>query len=129
MRRSGLAAALYVLLVFSSGVLVGMFGYRVYLANSVSASGRASPEEYRRRYVTDMQSRLRLDSGQVTRLQVILDSIRDEYRGFREKHKLELQAIQDSQVRQINAILTNQQRAEYDKMREERERLRREARK
>ncbi len=125
MRRSGFAAALYVLLIFSSGVLVGMFGYRVYLGNSVSASGRGNPEEYRRRYIADMRARLRLDSVQVTRLGTILDSIRDEYRGFREKHKPELQAIQDSQVRQINAILTNQQRAEYDRMREEREKLRR----
>jgi hypothetical protein len=127
MRRSGLAAALYVLLIFASGVVVGAFGYRLYLGSAVSAS--AGTTEYRQRYIADMQARLRLDEGQVARLRIILDSIREEYRTFRENHKPELQAIQDSQVRKINAILTNNQRAEYDKMREEREKLRKEARK
>lgn len=129
MRRTGLTSALYVLLIFASGALVGAIGQRVYMANVVSAGGPGRPEEYRRRYISDMQERLQLDERQVVQLTAILDSIHEEYRNFRENHKPELQAIQDSQVRKINAILTHDQRAEYDEMREERERLRRQNRK
>ena len=47
-RRSNLATAVYLMLVFLSGVLVGVFAYRLYMVNTViSGSQRPprSPEE------------------------------------------------------------------------------------
>jgi Spy/CpxP family protein refolding chaperone len=126
MKRPTLAAALYAVLVFLSGVLVGGFGYRLYVGSSVNASAHPSPEDFKRRYMAEMQSRLKLNPDQMNQLSGILDVTRDQYRAFREKHKPEMQAIQDDQVRRINSILTMEQRAEYDKMRQEREKRRRE---
>ncbi len=124
MRRATYLAGLYLFLVFASGVVVGAFGYR-YMTKSVGATGPRTPEEYRNHYVSEMRTRLKLSPDQVTRLNSILDATREEYRAFRLKYKPEMQAIQDEQVRRINGILSHDQRAEYDKMREERERNRR----
>jgi len=55
MKRSGLAAALYVVLVFLSGAVVGIFGYRLYTARSVSASVSVpKPADFRKKYVDDI---------------------------------------------------------------------------
>jgi len=124
MRRTSLLAVVYVVLIFVSGLLTGIFGYRLYLGGSVRASAPRAPDEYRRHYIAEMEDRLKLTPEQVGGLRVALDTTRDEYRAFRDKYKPELQAIQDAQIRRINAILTNEQRAEYDKMRDERAKLR-----
>ena len=123
MRRSSLMAALYLVLVFLSGALVGGFAHRLWVS-SVSA-GSVTPrsqEEYRRAYTEEMRSRLHLAPDQLSRLQQVLDATRERYRGFREKHKAELSAIQDDQTQKIRAFLTENQQAEYEKMREERSR-------
>jgi hypothetical protein len=125
MRRSSLAAALYLALVFVSGIVVGAFGYKLYSGSSVSAtSPRKSPEEYKRHYLAEMQSRLTLTDAQLSKVSAILDETRDQYRLFRDTHKAEMQAILDAQVRGIKAVLSPEQRQEYEKMREERQKRR-----
>jgi len=125
MRRSSLAAALYLVLVFASGIVVGAFGYKLYSGSSVNATTRRkNPEEYKRHYLAEMQSRLQLDDAQVSRVSAILDETRAQYKVFRDTHKAEMQAILDSQVRGIKRILTPEQRLEYEKMREERQKRR-----
>jgi hypothetical protein len=111
-------------LVFASGILVGALGHRYYNLKSVAAIGPApnrSPEEYRKRYMTTMRERLKLTDGQQEKLDAILDETRDRYRVFWEKHGDERKQIEDGQVTRVNAILEEGQRAEYAKMRKERE--------
>ena len=122
MRRTTLTTALYLVLLFLAGVAVGAFGLRLYTMNSVSAS--ASPEEFRRRYVAELQSRLKLTGQQVDQLQPILDETRQRHRELREKHKPEFDAIHDEQVRKIRLILTDSQQADYTKLLAEREKQR-----
>jgi hypothetical protein len=112
------------LLVFASGAVVGALGHRYYSLKSVTAappSGSRSPEEYRKRYMNTMNERLKLSSTQQVRLEEILDETRDRYRLFWEKHGSERKEIEDGQVALINAILDEEQRTEYAKMRKERE--------
>ena len=47
MKFSKLALSLYVLLIFASGVAVGIFAFRLYTVNSVAANAPRSPEEWR----------------------------------------------------------------------------------
>lgn len=122
MRRSTLTTALYLALLFLAGVAVGAFGLRLYTMNSVSAA--ASPEEFRRRYVAELKSRLKLTDEQVNQLQPILDETRLRHQELREKHKPEFNAIHDEQVRKIRLMLTDQQQAEYTKLLDEREKQR-----
>lgn len=119
MRRTTLATALYLALLFFAGVAVGAFGLRLYTMKSVSAS--PSPEEFRRRYVAELRSRLQLTAQQVDQLQPILDETRQRHRELREKHKPEFEAIHDEQVRKIRLILSSAQQAKYTKLLEERE--------
>ena len=60
MKKSTVTAALYVALVFVSGVAVGGFSHWLYASSSVSATvRRPSPEEYRRKYVAELETRLK----------------------------------------------------------------------
>lgn len=125
MKRSSLSTGVYLLLVFLSGIVVGVFANRLYVMNSVSANANPkSPEEWRRKYVAEMRSRLRLSDQQVAQLEPILDETRQRFHDAHERAKPELKAIQDEQVQKIRSILKDDQKAEYEKMREEREKRR-----
>jgi len=123
MKRSSLSLALCLLLVFASGIAVGVFGHRYF--ESTAAHPRAArpqtPDEYRKAYLEEMSKRLSLSQPQKEKLNEILDDTRAKYREVRERHKPEMKAIQDEQVAKVNAMLTEPQRAEYAKMRAERE--------
>jgi hypothetical protein len=122
MKRSNLSLVLSLLVVFASGAVVGALGHRYYSLNTVAAKGvPKSPEEYRKQYMTEMQSRLKLDSAQEQKLAQILDETREKFRQFREKTRPETKAIQEEQIARINEMLTPAQVAEYAKMRKERE--------
>lgn len=126
MKRSSLIVAL--LLVFLSGLVVGAVGYRLYTAEPAAATTterRPSPEEYRRRYVEMMKTRLRLTDEQLAQLNAILDETHELFKKYEEKSKAEKQAIREHQIAKINAMLTEEQRAEYAKIRAEREAKRR----
>lgn len=120
---------MYLLLVFLSGILVGVFSYRLYMVNTVQSGTAArqqprTPEEYRKRAIEEMTARLKLNGEQVNNLQQIMDETRQRYHEIRERQKPELKAIETAQYQRILAMLSDPQRAEYEKMRAERERRR-----
>ena len=125
MRRSTLTTGLYLALLFLSGIAVGVFGHRLYTLNSVNANANPrNPEEFRRRYVAEMRTKLKLTDDQVARLGPILDETRQRHHELVDKHRPEFKAIQDEQVRKIRAILTDSQQADYTAMLAEREKQR-----
>lgn len=123
MKRTSFMVAVYLLLVFASGIAVGGFGYHLYKARSVSATSTRprSPEEYRRRYTDEMKTRLNLTDDQVSQLNAILDETRARWSEFRERTKPEVKAIQHEQTNKVRSILSDVQRTEYEKMLAERE--------
>jgi|SRR5947209_20106722 len=124
MNRSNLTIPLYLLLVFTSGVAVGGFGYHLVSGTPVSAKAvrqRMSPEEWRREYLSEMQSRVHLTPSQVEQMNGILDATRSLFHEARERHNQEVQALRDDQANRIRAILTDVQRPEYEKLKTERE--------
>lgn len=134
MKRNTLSTALYISLVFLSGGVVGGFAHRLYMVNSVY-TGQDSvpkPDEWRRKNVDEMRSRLSLSDAQITQLTTILDTTKERFHNVKvkfdkEAKKLrhpEMKAIQEDQIRQINGILSEQQRAEYEKLRIERDQRR-----
>jgi len=126
MRRPNLAVIVYLCLVFVSGIAVGAFGLGLYRTRTVNAtSGPMGPDEMKRRYVDDLKTRLKLNTGQVQNLEGILHKTDGRYRELREKYRPEVRAIHEAQVQEIRAILSGTQQGEYDKMRAERENERR----
>lgn len=126
-----LTVLLSLLAVFVSGVVVGALGYRLYMAKTVGAvsaqrSGSPSPEEFRKRYVNELRERLHLDEQQVAELNAILDRAKQRHQALREKQKPEVKAIYEQQVDEIRAMLRPEQRPEFERFREEREKKRKE---
>ena len=129
MRRSNLLIAFYLLLIFASGIVVGAFATHLYTAKAVSAkSPRLTPEEWRRQYTTEMQTRLNLTSEQMTRLNEVLDETGSKVHAEHERHNQEMKAIHEEQVGKTRGVLTDVQRPEYEKLRKEREERARKAR-
>lgn len=113
--------ATYVGLVFVSGALLGAFSHRLYTVSGVSANAPRNPEEFRRRYMEEMKTRLKLTPDQVTQLSAILDETRSRVRSTRESIEPEIRKIREEQQEKVHHILSAEQRPEYDQMRKERE--------
>ncbi len=125
MRRPNFSVIAYLGLVFLSGVLVGGVGFGLYNARSVSASLKTNPctaAAVRQRYMAEMETRLKLQPEQVQKLSGILEETHNRFKALRVKYKPEVKIIQDEQAASIRSILNDAQRAEYEKVREERER-------
>ncbi len=121
MNFSRSSVTLYVLLVFCSGIAIGVFGHSLYTATAVSTATSQKPEEWRKRYIGEMEARLKLKPEQVKNLGSILDETRVRFHEVRERTKPEFDSIRKQQVDKVKAILDDSQRAEYEKMRAERE--------
>jgi len=121
MRRSNTATLVYLLVVFASGAVVGGFANRLYMAKTVSATVTAPPSraQLRKQYTEDMRTRLHLTDPQIAELQRIMDATGKR---MHEMHK----TIEDEHIREVAAMLDDGQKAEYAKMREEREKHRQE---
>ncbi|MFN7936629.1 MAG: hypothetical protein U0R19_25125 [Bryobacteraceae bacterium] len=128
-KRSNPMVALYLLLVFGSGALVGAFGFRLYSANTVNAeqSQKKSPEALRQRYLKEYESRLKLNPDQMQKLVVILDETKAKYKAAHDSIDPEMKRIAAEQRERINAMLDQTQRVEYVKMLEDRERRRKQS--
>lgn len=121
MRLSRLSISLYIALIFLSGLALGVFGHRLYAVTTVNSSAVRKPEEFRKRYMSEMQSRLKLSAEQVNSLGSILDETRARVHETRERIKPELDMIKQQQIAKVKAMLDANQQAEYDRMRAERE--------
>jgi hypothetical protein len=132
MPKYKLSAVLSLLVVFLSGSVLGAVAYRLYAVSSVQGVGdvarkqpKMSPEDFRKHYVEEFRTKVKMDDQQVAALQQILDQTRSDFHKMRDKMNAEGEAIQNSQVEKINAILREDQRPLYAQLRAEREKQRR----
>ncbi len=112
---------MYIGLIFASGLVLGAFADRLYNASSVISKQRPNPEEFRKKIVAEYESRLKLSPDQLQKLNVILDETHTRVEETRRSMRPALQRIHDDQVAKILEILNPDQKAEYEKMRKERE--------
>lgn len=125
MKLTRWSVALYMALVFACGGVVGAFAHRLYTVSGVSANvGQRNPEEFRKRFMTDMKERLQLSDDQAAKLGSIMDETRARFRDVREKFEPEMQKIREDQRRRISELLSPSQQAEWQKIMEERQRRR-----
>jgi hypothetical protein len=135
MTRSTLALVLSLTAVFVCGALVGGFGYHACTREDPAASAsreqprRSGPDEMRRRFVSTMKRHLDLNETQIMELNAILDRTEERVQALDARTRPEKQAIMEKQVKEINSILTAQQREEYQKLLDQVAEQRRKARK
>jgi capsule polysaccharide export protein KpsE/RkpR len=119
MKTSQWSAALIALLLFCSGGVVGALADRYYSASVVNAK---TSEDFRRRDLTEMQTRLKLNSSQVTQLEAIMDNTKAKYKTVRESYRPQMLQIRQDHIGRVKSILTADQIAAYDRLLAERER-------
>lgn len=129
MKLSRGAIALYMGLVFVCGGVLGFFANRLYNVSSAPASPVATksgpnPDDFRARMVAEYRRRMTLSDAQVLNLNLILDETRAkvqaEQKAQRERSRPQMQKILQEQTERINAMLSTDQRVEYEKIRQER---------
>lgn len=123
MTLSRQAMALYALLIFASGGVLGALTHRLYTVTTVSATEtRPSPDEWRKKYMAEMQSRLHLTREQILKLNIYLDETRSLVREAQARVKPEIEQIKRDQREKIKTMLDEKQKVEYIKLLEERDR-------
>src|SRR3954468_2589742 len=119
MKRSQWTALMFAVLLFACGAAIGALGHRYYSSSIVMAR---SAEDFRQRYVSEMQGKLKLTPKQVTQLQVILDETKAKTRSVRERYRPEIAGVKEEQVRRVKSILNSEQAPAYERLVAERER-------
>jgi len=134
MPKAKLTAAAYLLVVFSSGAMVGAVAHRLYMVKTVLSTEpnlpprRLGPAEWRKHLIDEMKTKVKVDAQQLVTLQQILDQTDEEFRQIHAGRKAEDsrrhnedQAVQNGMVDKINAMLREDQRPLYEQLRAERE--------
>jgi len=117
----------YGLLIFSSGLAVGVLSQKLYSTAEVSAKvAPPKPEDWRKRYIGEMTERVSLTSDQVTQLEQILDESRTLYHQVKEKYRPDMTAIHQAELSKIRGLLTPGQIPAYETYAAEREARRKE---
>ena len=128
--RSKRSAALYLALVFIGGAAFGFSISQFYSANAAEAKeADAAPttaREYRQNLVNELDDELNLDEDQVSEVLLILDDVGERFMEVRDAMEPEFEAIRSERAARIMSVLTPEQRIEYGKILEERDRARRE---
>ena len=126
MRGSQLSVVLSMFAVFGSGIVVGAYAYHSYTVKTVKATveapARKTPDQWRREYVAMLSKRLTLDEKQVGSLNAILDDTRSRFKELKDRHKSEADQLKMVQSDKVRAMLNSTQLAEYERIREERDR-------
>ena len=128
MKLTRASAVLWMAVLLVCGGVLGALGHRVYSLSTVSASnplfrgadGRRNPEAFRKRFMEDMSTRLKLNSDQVQKIEAVMDDTREQFRQARTSIDPQMQKIRQQQEARIDQLLSTEQKTEWEKMRQER---------
>jgi hypothetical protein len=121
MKRNQWRAALFTILLFIAGAVVGVLGHTYYAATVVKGA-----EGFRHRYISEMQSKLKLTAAQISQLETILDETKAQYKAVRDSYHPAMLKIKNEQIDRVKSILTSQQLPIYEQMVADHERRARE---
>src|ERR1051325_7443713 len=117
MPKAKLTAAVYLLVVFLSDAMVGAFVHRLYMVKTVLSTSvdsttprRPGPADWRKHFIDDMRSKVKVDEQQVAQLSQIFDQSGEEMKELHSKRRAEDQALQNQMVEKINQILREDQK-------------------
>jgi len=126
--RSRTTIAIYLVLVFASGILVGVESHRLYATTSTArANSPQNMGEFRRRYLDGMKTQVGVNETQLAQINNILEDTKKKVNELAELEKPLHDRIQQEHIDQIKDLLTPQQKVAYDNWRAARERAKREA--
>ncbi len=121
MPRTRISIALYLVLVFASGILVGIASNRLYAVKTASAS--SSPQnmsEFRKRYLDGMRTKVGVSEAQIVAITKTLDETKQKYDALAAQEQPLHDKIQQEHIDEVKALLTPEQNVRYDAWRAER---------
>jgi len=123
MPRNRISIALYLILVFASGIVVGVVSYRLYSTSTASANtANATIGEFRRLYLEGMRTKVGASQDQINKVAAILDDTRRKLDELAAQEKPLHDQIRKEHIEEIRALLNDQQKIAYDNWRAERAR-------
>lgn len=108
---------LLITLVFFAGIVLGVVGTRA-ATRHFTRLAITHPERVQFAIERSLTRRLRLDADQQTKLHTILTDTRSQMKTLREEFRPRVQAIYSETDTNIEAILTPDQQAKYEKIKE-----------
>ena len=123
MPRTRITIALYLVLVFASGILVGIVSNRLYATSTASANtSPRSMSEFRKRYLDGMRSKVGASEQQIREITRTLDVTKQKYDELAAQEQPLHDKIQQEHIDEVKALLNEKQIVAYDNWREERAR-------
>ena len=123
MPRTRLSAILYLVLVFASGIVVGVASTRLYAVKASVSPTTTAPRtmsEFTRRYVDEMRTKVGVNDAQAAEVTKILGETKKKYDDLRREQRPQRDKIQQDQVDSIRAVLTDAQKPAFEAWRAER---------
>jgi peptidoglycan hydrolase CwlO-like protein len=123
MLRTRISIALYLVLVFASGIMVGLVSYRLYATSTVNANNSPqSMSEFRKRYLAGMRTKVGASEAQIVEITKTLDETKKKFDALAAQEQPLHDKIQQEHIEEVKALLNDQQKIAYDNWRAERER-------
>jgi predicted secreted Zn-dependent protease len=123
MPRTRISIVLYLILVFASGIMVGIVSHRLYATNTASANNTPqSMTEFRKRYLDGMRTKVGASEDQIVAITRTLDDTKRKFDALAAEEQPLHDKIQQEHVDQVKALLNEKQQIAYDNWRAERER-------
>lgn len=126
MARSRYSAALYLVTVFVSGILVGALGSRLYVTSTVTANNTPAPRtmaQYRARFLGEMKQKVGATDQQIAQITAILDDTKRKFDALQAEQKPQKDKIDQERVESIRRVFSPAQQVQYDAWRAERARI------
>jgi hypothetical protein len=128
MPRTRISIAIYLVLVFASGIMVGLVSYRLYSANTASANNSPrSMSEFRKRYLDGMRTKVGASEAQIVEITRELDATKQKFDALAAEEQPLHDKIQQEHIDNIKGLLNDRQKIAYDNWRAERERAKQQA--
>jgi hypothetical protein len=124
MPRTRLSAIFYLVLVFASGILVGVVSTRLYAVKASVRTATWAPRnmaELTSRYVDTMRQKVGVNDDQAAAVTKILADTKKKFDDLRREERPMRDRIQQEQVDAIRAVLTDAQKPAYEAWRAERQ--------
>jgi hypothetical protein len=127
MPRTRISIAIYLVLVFASGIMVGLVSYRLYATKTASANNSPGMSEFRNRYLDGMRTKVGVSEAQIVQITRELDATKQKFDALAAEEQPLHDKIQQDHIDNIKALLTDRQKVAYDSWRAERERAKQQA--
>jgi hypothetical protein len=128
MPKSRFSAAIYLILVFASGAMVGAVANRLYMVKTVSSTEvtrqppmRRDPEEVRRHLVAETREKVKLDDEQVRKLNEFYDDELAQFGKLRQSWIEDGRHVRAGTAQKIRAMLRPDQIPLFEQLQAQRE--------